>query len=281
MEQNKRTRHIEKTIQGTATQDGAGVKLTRIIGQRKLHMLDPFLLLDCFESDDPDDYIAGFPEHPHRGFETVTYIIDGKMRHKDSQGNEGVIGKGGVQWMTAGKGILHSEMPEQEQGLLKGFQLWVNLPSADKMTQPAYQEFPAEQIATEQWENGSIIKVIAGCTDSGTQGPVINQYTQPTYLDVQLKSKTTFTQQLPVNHNAFIYMLEGELQLGNSKVQAKQLAILTAGEEIQLQAHSDSRFLLIAGKPLQEPVARYGPFVMNTQAQINQAMSDYQQGKFS
>jgi redox-sensitive bicupin YhaK (pirin superfamily) len=149
------------------------------------------------------------------------------------------------------------------------------------MTQPAYQEFPAEQIATEQWENGNIIKVIAGCTDSGTQGPVVNPYTQPTYLDIQLKSKTTFTQQLPANHNAFIYMLEGELQLGNSKVQSKQLAILTVGEEIQLQAQRDSRFLLIAGKPLQEPVARYGPFVMNTQAQINQAMSDYQQGKFS
>ncbi|OUS38779.1 quercetin 2,3-dioxygenase ['Osedax' symbiont bacterium Rs2_46_30_T18] len=265
---------------GVPASDGAGVKLTRIIGGGEVDMLDPFLMLDCFESDNPDDYLAGFPTHPHRGFETVTYLLNGRMRHKDNRGNEGVIAPGGVQWMTAGKGIMHSEMPEQQDGLLKGFQLWVNLPASAKMTEPAYQEFPAEQVALEQRDDGTVIRVISGVTDRGTSGPVENQYTEPTYLDVSLKAGAVFSQSIPAGHNSFVYVIEGQLQIAGRSLSAKKLGVFGAGDEIELHSDVETRLLLVAAKPLNEPVARHGPFVMNTHAQIIQAVEDYHSGKF-
>lgn len=262
-------REIIKTIKGVAASDGDGVRLTRIIGSAELDMLDPFLLLDSFESDQPDDYIGGFPEHPHRGFETVTYMMAGKMRHKDNAGNEGVIEAGGVQWMTAGRGILHSEMPEQEDGLLHGFQLWVNLPAKDKMVVPAYREVSAAEIPVEEFEGGSV-RVISGVTDASTKGAV---NTAPLYLDVTLSGR--FTQAIPASQNGFIYVIEGEV----SGVPANHIGILGAGERVTLTGQN-ARFLLIAGARLEEPVARAGPFVMNTRAELLQAFDDYKSGKF-
>ncbi|WP_242503924.1 pirin family protein [Aliivibrio salmonicida] len=204
-----KNRALKNVFPGIATSDGDGVKLTRIIGTQQLNVLDPFLLLDCFESDDASDYIGGFPTHPHRGFETVTYLLNGKMRHKDNAGHEGVVEPGGVQWMSAGKGVLHSEMPEQEEGLLKGFQLWVNLPKASKMMAPAYQEYPPESTPVELRENGTEVRVISGTTNEGTTGPVKNTHITPTYMDVKLPEGMTFEQALPIGHNAFIYVIEG------------------------------------------------------------------------
>ena len=284
-------RTVMQQLPGMPTSDGAGVKLTRIIGTPHLDMLDPFLMLDCFESDDADDYVAGFPTHPHRGFETVTYLLNGRMRHKDNAGNEGVIEPGGVQWMTAGKGILHSEMPEQQEGLLKGFQLWVNLPAKAKMSEPGYQEFLPESTPLEQRDNGIEIRVIAGETNQGTIGPVINAHTYPTYMDVSLPANTTFDQTLVNEHNAFIYVIEGEVSVqdstssaqgkANNIVKAKNLAVLSKGDIVTVSSNiNGARFLLIAGKPLNEPVARMGPFVMNTQTEIRQAVEDFHSGKF-
>ena len=290
-----KARTLIKIFSGIDTADGDGVKLTRIIGSPQLNMLDPFLLLDCFASDQAQDYIGGFPEHPHRGFETVTYLLNGKMRHKDNAGHEGIIESGGVQWMTAGRGILHSEMPEQEDGLLQGFQLWVNLPRSAKMSAPRYQEYAPETIAVEQLAGGGSIKVIAGKTDQGTIGPVINDYVFPTYMDISLPAGSSFSQAISKGHNAFIYLLEGKVLIGsksesNSKgtsdneqqtLSAKNLGILSDGEQVNVTAgEQGSRFLLIAGKPLNEPVARGGPFVMNTEAEIQQAFFDYQRGLF-
>jgi len=282
---DKKQREWVTVLPGMATADGDGVKLTRIIGSPKLDMLDPFLLLDCFESDDSQDYIGGFPTHPHRGFETVTYLLNGRMRHKDNAGNEGVIEAGGVQWMTAAKGILHSEMPEQEEGLLKGFQLWVNLPASAKMSEPAYQEFPEQSTPLETRENGTQVRVISGQSNLGTVGPVLNNYTQPTYMDISLPAHTEFEQSLPEFHNAFLYMIEGEVSLVQSQDQtplkAKNLGVLSQGESVFLKSgEQGARLLLIAGKPLNEPVARSGPFVMNTQAEILQAYNDFRRGDF-
>ena len=284
-------RTVIQQLPGMPTSDGAGVKLTRIIGTPHLDMLDPFLMLDCFESDDADDYVAGFPTHPHRGFETVTYLLNGRMRHKDNAGNEGVIEPGGVQWMTAGKGILHSEMPEQQEGLLKGFQLWVNLPAKAKMSEPGYQEFLPESTPLEQRDNGIEIRVIAGETNQGTVGPVINTHTYPTYMDVSLPANTTFDQTLVKDYNAFIYVIEGEISVqdstssgqgkANNTVKAKNLAVLSKGDIVTVSSNiNGARLLLIAGKPLNEPVARMGPFVMNTQTEIRQAVEDFHSGKF-
>lgn len=281
----KSSRQITKIVKGMPATDGAGVELVRVIGQPALNMLDPFLLLDAFRSDNPDDYIGGFPDHPHRGFETVTYLLSGKMRHKDNAGHEGVIEAGGIQWMNAGRGIIHSEMPEQERGLLEGFQLWVNLPAANKMDQPGYQEYGPEQIPTESRE-GSEIRVITGTTSQGTCGPVVQSFTDPLYLDVSLQAEAVFTESVEYNHTAFIYGIAGETigtDLNNSDltVHRDELAILGQGSEVRLQASSSgSRFLLISGKPLNEPVARGGPFVMNTDQEIRQAFSDYQSGNF-
>ena len=279
------TRKAQQVITGQATTDGAGVDLVRVIGQPALMDLDPFLLLDAFRSDDPDDYIAGFPAHPHRGFETVTYLLNGRMRHKDNAGNEGVIEPGGIQWMTAGSGIVHSEMPEQQDGLLEGFQLWINLPSTHKMDRPAYQEHDATSIPTETRE-GTKVKVISGVTSQGTTGPVSQPLTDPVYLDATLQSGAEFIERIAADHNAFVYVIYGELALedteGNQiKLGRDQLAVLGKGDTVALNSGEyESRFLLVAGKPLNEPVARGGPFVMNTEAEVRQAFNDYRNGNF-
>jgi len=279
------TRKVKQVVSGQATTDGAGVELVRVIGQPALMDLDPFLLLDAFRSDDPDDYIAGFPPHPHRGFETVTYLLNGRMRHQDNAGNEGVIEPGGIQWMTAGKGIVHSEMPEQQDGMLEGFQLWINLPGSHKMTAPSYQEHDAAHIPTES-RNDTVIKVISGKTSQGTSGPVSQPLTDPLYLDVSMQPDTTFNEDIAADHNAFLYVIDGEVVLEGTEAKQlslgrDQLAVLGQGDAIALQSGGQAtRFLLVSGKPLNEPVARGGPFVMNTEAEIRQAFSDYQRGNF-
>ena len=279
------TRKVQQVITGQATTDGAGVDLVRVIGQPALMDLDPFLLLDAFRSDDPGDYIAGFPPHPHRGFETVTYLLNGRMRHQDNAGNEGVIEPGGIQWMTAGRGIVHSEMPEQQDGMLEGFQLWINLPGSHKMTAPSYQEHDAAHIPTESRDD-TVIKVISGKTSQGTSGPVSQPLTDPLYLDVSLQPDTAFVEDISADHNAFIYVIDGEVTLEDAETTQlnlgrDQLAVLGQGDAITLQSgNRAARFLLVSGKPLNEPVARGGPFVMNTEAEIRQAFSDYQRGNF-
>ena len=276
-------RAVIQTLRGMPASDGAGVKLTRVIGQPKLPDLDPFLMLDEFGTDKAEDYIAGFPDHPHRGFETVTYMLDGRMRHKDNHGNEGVLVPGSVQWMTAGRGIVHSEMPEQSEGKMRGFQLWLNLPAKDKMTAPSYQEFGPEKLPVVE-RDGVKVKVIAGQLD-GIVGPVRQPATDPTYLDIRIDAGVGFTLPLPVGHSAFIYVYEGSASIGAGReaatINAQELAVLGDGGEIRLEGRAaQSRAILVAGRPLREPVARYGPFVMNTREEIMQAFSDYQTGKF-
>lgn len=271
---------IARLVRGQETSDGAGVRMTRVIGTHQLLQLDPFLLLDDFRSDNPDDYIGGFPPHPHRGFETVTYLLAGKLEHKDNAGHAGVLKAGGVQWMTAGRGVVHSEMPMQENGLLAGFQLWVNLPAADKMTAPRYQEFDAELIPHEEREQGALIRVIAGETSRGTSGPVKDLNTPVSYFDISLPAGSRFAERLSDEYNAFIYVVEGEVLIGEQAVSSLSLAQLAEGDEVEIEARQDSRLLLIAGRPLHEPIARRGPFVMNNEAQLRQAFEDYQAGRF-
>jgi len=276
-------RELAGVHRGMPASDGAGVRLTRIIGSPQLGMLDPLLLLDCFESDDPDDYIAGFPSHPHRGFETVTYLLAGRMRHKDNAGHEGVIEAGGVQWMTAGRGIIHSEMPEQEQGLLRGFQLWINLPAAEKMTAPRYQEFGADGIPAERHADGTVVRVVAGTTDRGTEGPAKRPSTAPLYLDITLPAGASLTQRVPASHACIAFTIEGELAIGAARaaLPTRHLGVLGDGDAVTLHAGAvPARCLLIAARRLAEPVARYGPFVMNTQAEIVQAFDDYRANRF-
>jgi len=279
-----KARDVVKMIKGSETSDGAGVRLRRYIASPELNMLDPFLLLDVFRSDDSDDYIAGFPPHPHRGFETVTYLLHGNMRHKDSAGHEGVIKPGGVQWMTAGSGIEHSEMPEQDEGLLYGFQLWVNLPAKDKMIAPRYQEFEPDEVPLEQREDGVNVRVIAGTTVAGTTGVVSEIAAEPLYLDVEMSESKDFVEFVPAGHQAFIYVIEGKIEVQGTErnpiIHAGSLVVFNNGDMVKLNAKEDSRFLLVAGKPFKEPVARYGPFVMNTQEEIQQAFTDYRAGQF-
>jgi redox-sensitive bicupin YhaK (pirin superfamily) len=238
-------------------------------------------LLDDFRSDNPDDYIGGFPPHPHRGFETVTYLLHGRMRHGDSAGHSGVIEAGGVQWMTAGRGIIHSEMPEQEKGLLAGFQLWVNLPAEHKMMAPRYQEFSAAQIPVETWAPGVSLKVIAGTTSRGTSG-VVSQLVRPVlYLDISLAAEASLDEPLDPAHHGCVYLYEGEIEIGTRPMEARALARLGAGDRLAITALRPSRLLLICGQPLAEPIARSGPFVMNTQAELQQAYSQYRNGSFA
>ena len=273
-------RNIKQVITGMPATDGAGVELVRVIGQPKLMDLDPFLLLDAFRSDNPDDYIAGFPPHPHRGFETVTYLLDGRMRHKDNAGNEGVIEPGGIQWMTAGRGIVHSEMPEQENGNLEGFQLWINLPASHKMTEPAYQEHDIDQIPTEQ-RPGTEVRVITGITSQGTEGPVSQPLTDPLYLDISLEANTEFSEPVSDSHNAFVYLVSGSVIVETEILIRDQMAVFDRGDNISLKAgESGARLLLVAGKPLGEPIARGGPFVMNNREEVQQAFADYEAGRF-
>ena len=279
---NPTQRMLHTVTAGQLTSDGDGVMMTRIIGTPELNMLDPFLLLDVFETNQAQDYIGGFPDHPHRGFETVTYLLAGRMRHKDNAGHEGVIEPGGVQWMTAGKGIIHSEMPEQENGLLQGFQLWINLPASEKMQVPAYQEFPANKIAVEQLSNDTEIRVIAGSTNNGITGPVTNCYVNPTFFDVLLPKNQSFEQTVDVVDNVLIFVINGELSVGekSQKIGHHQMGILHKGNQVVVTANKKSRFLLVAAQPLNEPVARGGPFVMNPKVEILQAIEDYKQNKF-
>lgn len=278
-----RQRPVTRVLRGLETSDGAGVRLTRLIGTHTLDMLDPFLMLDAFSSDDPEDYIAGFPPHPHRGFETVTYLLAGKMRHKDSAGHAGVIEAGGVQWMTAGRGVIHSEMPEQENGLLSGFQLWVNLPSSHKMMKPRYQEFGPAAIPVEK-RDGVQLHVVAGTTSLGTQGPVCELITPVIYLDIALDPAARFSEPLPITHHAFIYVASGSVVVNGdgitSRINSGELALLGEGERVELKAEGEARLLLISGQPLHEPVAKGGPFVMNTQEELQQAYQDYRSGNF-
>jgi redox-sensitive bicupin YhaK (pirin superfamily) len=276
-------RELAASTAGQPATDGDGVKMTRIIGTQELNMLDPFLLLDAFESDQPGDYIGGFPSHPHRGFETVTYLLAGRMRHKDNAGNEGVIEPGGVQWMTAGRGIVHSEMPEQENGLLMGFQLWVNLPAQAKMSPPGYQEFPPSETPLERRENGTTIRVIAGTTDLGTEGAVKNEYVNPVYMDVTVPAGEVFDQSVGAGDSAFLFVIDGGLTIGRQGGQLghRMLGILGEGDSVSIKAGTDgARFLLIAGQPIGEPVARGGPFVMNTREEITQAFDDFRHNRF-
>lgn len=281
-------RKVLTTANGTPVTEGAGVHLQRVLGTHQLEMHDPFLLLDEFHSDKSQDYIAGFPDHPHRGFETVTYMFAGRIRHKDNAGHEGVIEAGGVQWMTAGKGIVHSEMPEQEDGLLWGLQLWINLPATEKMVRPRYQEFDAEQIPKEVRTGNVIARVICGETSLGTRGPVTDVATRPLYLIIELPPDTEFTEPVADSANAFIYVYTGDVTVitcdeatDDTQVACGTLAILAEGDGIYLKAGSSgAKCLMVAAQPLNEPVARGGPFVMNTKEQIQQAMQDYQLGRF-
>ncbi|HEV2621505.1 MAG TPA: pirin family protein [Frateuria sp.] len=274
-------RTITRRVRGIDTNDGAGVKLKRIIGQPNLDMLDPFLLLDEFRSDQAGDYIAGFPEHPHRGFETVTYMLAGHMRHGDNHGNRGDLGPGSVQWMTAGRGILHSEMPQQENGLMWGFQLWVNLPATDKMTAPRYQDIGPERIPRVEPAPGVEARVIAGRLGDAV-GPVQGVATAPVYLDITLAAGARFELDLPPGHHAFAYVFEGEsAEVGGSPLPRNELAVLSDGDELTLAAGTTAaRLLVVAGRPLKESVARYGPFVMNTPEQIHEAIADFRAGRF-
>jgi quercetin 2,3-dioxygenase len=283
---NANPREVTRVVHGIPTSDGAGVKLRRVIGQPQLPELDPFLLLDEFGTDSADDYIAGFPEHPHRGFETVTYMLDGRMRHRDNHGHEGVLAPGSVQWMTAGRGIVHSEMPEQQEGRMRGFQLWLNLPARDKMTEPKYQEFGPERIPVATPGPGVSVKVIAGQVGA-VKGPISQPATDPTYLDVALDGRAGYVHELPGQHAAFMFVYEGAARVGEgakaATVKAGELAVLGEGTEVRLAGDSDAavtRAILVAGRPLREPVARYGPFVMNTREQLMQAVEDLQKGKF-
>jgi redox-sensitive bicupin YhaK (pirin superfamily) len=274
-------RKVQRVITPDDTSDGAGVKLKRSIATRTLDYLDPFLLFDHFGSEDPDDYIAGFPIHPHRGIETVTYMLAGSVQHKDSSGNSGIIRTGDVQWMTAGGGIMHEEMPILEDGHMEGFQLWVNLPARLKMSKPRYQEIASASIPEHNGENGVRIRVIAGKVGE-VAGAVSEIAADPTYLDVAIPANTNFKHAIPQGHTAFAYLFQGGARFDDeTEVHAPRLVIFADGDEIEVEALSEgARFLLVSGKPLNEPVARYGPFVMNTEEEIQQALSDLRRGTF-
>jgi redox-sensitive bicupin YhaK (pirin superfamily) len=278
-------RRVERLVTGMPTRDGAGVKLTRVLTQPLQRRLDPFLMLDNFASDDPKDYGAGFPDHPHRGFETVTYMIAGRMRHKDSAGHEGLLQNGGVQWMTAGRGLVHSEMPEQQDGVMEGFQLWLNLPGKDKLCDPWYRDIASEEIPQFDTPGGVTARVIAGLSH-GVAGAMQREATLPLYLDLHFTAGSRFEQALPPSHNAFVYVYRGTVFVGqgegSTEVATQRMAILanTAGSDgVVLSASEDAKALLIAGRPLNEPIAQYGPFVMNTHEEIFQAVEDFRAGR--
>jgi hypothetical protein len=279
-------RRVQRVVEPQVVSDGAGVRLRRSIASRALNYVDPFLLLDQFRSDDPNDYIAGFPMHPHRGIETVTYMLAGVVRHQDSIGNAGVIEAGDVQWMTAGRGIMHEEMPQQREGLLDGFQLWVNLPAKDKMMPPRYQEIPSTQIPEIEREDGVKIRVITGTVDD-VRGPVTDIVVDPMYLDVSVPPNGAFVQPIERGHAVFAYVFEGQGEFGvvgqegGERVVHPKLVIFDDGDHVEVHTTEHPlRFLLVSGKPLGEPIARYGPFVMNTREEIEQALRDLREGTF-
>ena len=279
--ENSRSRNVERIVIGKATSDGAGVSLTRVLTQPLQRRLDPFLMLDAFGSDNPDDYIAGFPDHPHRGFETVTYMIAGRMRHRDSAGHEGLLQSGDVQWMTAGRGVIHSEIPEQESGVMEGFQLWLNLPAGKKMIEPWYRDIRGKDIPSYVARDGVAVKIIAGMSN-GIEGAVTREDTEPLFLDIDLPAGSAFSAQLPETHNAFAYVYRGKVKIGGQSVSHGRMAILGNGQGkdgVSLEAEESARAILVAGRPLSEPIVQYGPFVMNTQAEIYQAISDFREGR--
>ena len=276
------TVRVARVVTGMPATDGAGVRLSRLIGTPQLDLLDPFLMLDEFGTDRPQDYLAGFPDHPHRGFETVTYMLEGRMRHRDNHGNEGLLVPGSVQWMTAGRGLVHSEMPEQQEGRMRGFQLWVNLPARDKMSEPKYQEFEPARIPRVRPAEGVEVAVIAGRVGDAV-GPVDQPTTSPVYLDVSLDAGKSWSYALPQDHSGFVYVFEGAADVGTppATIRQGQLAVLDGAGDIALRAgEAGARLLVVAGRPLREPVARYGPFVMNTREELQQAFADYQAGRF-
>ncbi|WP_151447843.1 pirin family protein [Lacisediminimonas profundi] len=284
------SRGVERLVNGVATSDGAGVKLTRVLTQPLQRRLDPFLMLDAFGTDQREDYIGGFPDHPHRGFETVTYMIAGRMRHRDSAGNEGLLENGSVQWMTAGRGVIHSELPEQEDGRMEGFQLWLNLAAKDKMRAPWYRDIPAGQLPRFTTADGVEGIVIAGASH-GVEGAVRRDITEPIYLDVTVPAGKRFRQPLPEGHNAFVYVYRGAVSVKGTTVQSRQMAILAndtnntndmQASGVEFTALDEAaKVLVIAGKPLNEPIAQYGPFVMNTKEELIQAVEDFQSGRLA
>jgi hypothetical protein len=273
-------RAVERLVAGQATSDGAGVKLTRVLTHALQRRLDPYLMLDAFGTENPDDYIGGFPDHPHRGFETVTYMIAGRMRHRDNAGHEGLLANGGVQWMTAGRGVIHSELPEQEAGRMEGFQLWLNLPAAEKMRAPWYRDIASEEVPGYE-RDGAAVRVIAG-ESHGVAGAVQREATQPLYLDLHLAPGASFEQPLPAAHNAFVYVYRGGVSIEGTEVPVQRMAILAnRGDGVSLKAGPDgAKVLLIAGKPLNEPIVQYGPFVMNSNEEIFKAVEDFRAGRF-
>jgi redox-sensitive bicupin YhaK (pirin superfamily) len=274
-------RKIEQIIESVPASDGAGVKLRRSLGSAQNLRVDPFLMLDEFSSDNADDYIAGFPAHPHRGFETVTYLLDGHMLHEDHMGHRGDLVSGAVQWMTAGRGIIHSEMPQQEHGRMRGFQLWLNLPAKEKMKPAGYRDIQPSEIPRVELTRGGSVKVIAG-KFSTTSGPILGLTTDPTYLDVELPAGSTFEHAVDPAYSAFVYPFEGTLKIGDRELRTQDAGVLGAGDRIEVTAGADgARFLLLAGKPLREPIAQYGPFVMNTREELEQAVRDYQSGELT
>ncbi|MBX3199432.1 MAG: pirin family protein [Labilithrix sp.] len=277
-------RSIRQSVRGMQTSDGAGVKLTRVVGTPLLRRIDPFLMLDEFRSDEPQDYLAGFPDHPHRGFETITYMIAGRFRHRDNKGHEGILAAGGAQWMTAGRGIVHSEMPEQEEGLVHGFQLWLNLPRKDKMCEPSYRDLQSEDIPRVTLPGGSVVRVLGGAVGDVT-GPISGRATEPVYLDVELARGDAADLPVPAGHEGFVYPFAGDVVVGrpgHERTLARgELGVLTPGDGVRLRAKDGSaRALVVAGKPLGEPVVQYGPFVMTTPEEVEQAVRDFQAGRF-
>jgi redox-sensitive bicupin YhaK (pirin superfamily) len=282
-EELRQSRTIDRLVEGVATSDGGGVSLTRVLTGNLQRRLDPFLLLDAFGSDNPDDYIAGFPDHPHRGFETVTYMLSGRMRHRDSAGHEGLLETGGIQWMTAGRGVIHSEIPEQEHGVMEGFQLWINLPAQRKLAEPWYRDFPSEAIPEYATPENVRVRVIAG-TSNGVAGAVSRETTEPLYLDVHMPAGVSFSTALPATHNAFIYVYRGAVDVGGMQVGTHRMGVLSntpGADGVTLAAIEDARLILVAGKPLNEPIVQYGPFVMNTQEEIHQALDDFRNGRLA
>lgn len=276
------SRTIERVLKGGKTSDGAGVSLTRFLhGINLQKRLDPFLMLDAFGSDDPDQYIAGFPDHPHRGFETITYMLEGRMLHRDSAGNEGLLNSGDLQWMCAGSGVIHSEMPQQVSGRMEGFQLWLNLPASHKMCEPWYQDISGASVPQIQLDNGAVVRVVAGSA-FGVEGVVQRPVTEPLYLDVELPAGVNIKHELAADLNAFVQLYQGEIEVGNEQASAPNMLILSnepAVNMVEISAQQDSRYLLVAGRPLNEPIEQYGPFVMNTKEEIYQAVQDFREGR--
>ena len=285
-ERVQRPRGVERLVNGPFVMDGAGVKINRVLTQPLQRRLDPFLMLDAFGTDNPQDYVGGFPDHPHRGFETVTYLLDGHMLHEDHLGNRGDLKSGGVQWMTAGRGIIHSEMPQQLEGRMRGFQLWLNLPAREKMKAAGYRDIEPSEIPAIDLPDGGRAKVIAGAVEIGgkrTEGPIHGGSTDPLYVDVEIPAGATVSLPVAEEHNAFVYVFEGSLSVGEGEaarpLENRSAGILSQGDRVSARAGAEgARFLLLAGKPLREPIVQYGPFVMNTREEIEQAINDYQSG---